>query len=76
MVLIVGESYTAANGITEVIQGGQPANKRTGGAATTPSQAPCSFSLPQVSLITHLPLTPAQDLYLALCQNGFKLKEP
>ncbi len=66
MALWVGKSYTAANDITKVTQG-----------AVTPEQKACLGKNRDKSIDerTYLRPTPAQDLYIALCQNGFKLQE-
>ena len=66
MVLIVGESYTAANGITTVIEG----------TITQEQQAWLGKNRDQpIDERPYLTLTPAQILYLALCKNGFNLQE-
>lgn len=65
MVLAVGQSYKTNGGKTAVTQG-----------AVTPEQkAWWHETINQI--IGHekpIPLTPAQKLYIALCQNGFHLK--
>jgi uncharacterized protein YjbI with pentapeptide repeats len=61
MVLPVDEGYLASNGITTVIQG-----------AVTPEQ---TALWNRSGTPNYLPLTPAQELYRDLCQNGMNLEE-
>ncbi len=66
MALGVGENYLTNHNQTTVTQG----------EATPEQQAWWNENSGQpIDEITHLTLTPAQELYLALCKNGFKLKE-
>jgi uncharacterized protein YjbI with pentapeptide repeats len=66
MALEVGENYLTNHNQTTVTQG----------EATPEQQAWWNENSGQpIDEITHLTLTPAQELYLALCKNGFKLKE-
>ncbi len=66
MVLRAGDSYTASNKKTKVIQG-----------ALTGEQTAWWWDNGDkpIDEITHLTLDPAQKLYIFLCQNGFKLQE-
>ena len=61
MALRAGQSYTTDNGTTTVIQG-----------ALTPEQ---TAWWNRSGTPNYLTLTPAQDLYIALCKNGFHLKK-